>query len=422
MADDAKSGVGILACLRGFGSEDRLPSLRLPLFSLTALFLAGCMTSPTTRQVGRPTGDPVVDDQSRLAAAPAKDKVLWEYKLAAAAVRRGQFNEARMQLDAARRTTDGILDATGPDTAAASSRGLFHPEADKPFVGEPYERIMADFYRGLIYWRDGEPDNARALFRSGSFLAGGSADKPSQGGWVLLDYLDGFVTARLHGDGGDALARARARSAHPLPDYDLGANTMIFAEYGPGPIKYATGQYRQQLKIYLSEPVTTADARIVVEGRTIDLMPWDDVGMQATMRAGRVMDQILGNKAEFKQVTDLVGDAALAGAAGTAALGRGRRTGEAAALALAGVTSKLVSAATQPAADIRAWDNLPRYLSFAALRLSPGTHAATLTFYDLYGHARPDVQTFTITVPESTAAPGAPSSRDTIVFCSELTE
>jgi hypothetical protein len=30
------------------------------------------------------------------------------------------------------------------------------------FIGEPYERAMAYYYRGLLYWRDGEIDNARA--------------------------------------------------------------------------------------------------------------------------------------------------------------------------------------------------------------------------------------------------------------------
>jgi tetratricopeptide (TPR) repeat protein len=385
------------------------------------LFLAGCVTAPPAQPVVRLTGDPVLDDQARLAAAPDRDRVLWEYKVAAAALRRGQLDEARAQLDAALKSADGILGTTGPGTQAAAARGLFHQEAGKPFVGESYERIMAGFYRGILYWHDGEPDNARALFRNGGFLAGGTGDNVPQGGWVLLDYLDGLATTKLHGDGSDSLARARARSAHPLPGYDPAANVLVFVEYGAGPLKYATGQYREQLKYYSPELPAVTNARLTVAGQTLDLAPWDDVGAQATMRGGRVMDQILGNKAGFKQATDLAGDVLLAGGAAVAVAGKGRRSGEAAiGLLAAGVTSKIASLATQPAADTRTWDNLPRYLSFAALRLPPGAYPATLTFYDPTGRALPGPQDFSITVPAPTPGSAATPPPDTVIFRSGL--
>ncbi len=413
----------ILACLRRFACPDVFRPLTSGLWLLTALLiLAGCVTAPPANPVVRRTGDPVVDDQARLATAPPQDRVLWEYRVAAAALRRGQYDEARAQLDAALKTAEGILGTTGPETEAAAARGRFHQEAGKPFVGEPYERVMAGFYRGILYWQDGEPDNARALFRSGGFIAGGTGGKSPEGGWVLADYLDGLVTAKLHGDGSDALARARARSAHPLPDYDPAANVLVLAEYGAGPLKYAAGQYGEQLKFYSSAPPTVTDARLAVAGQTFDLAPWDDVGLQATLRGGTVMDQIRDNKAEFKQATDLAGDVLLAGGAAVAVAGRGRRSGEAAiGLLAAGVTSKLASVATQPAADTRAWDNLPRYLSFAALRLPPGAHPATLTFYDPSGRPLPNPQVFSITVPAPAAGPSAPPPSDTIVFRSALT-
>ena len=54
-------------------------------------------------------------------------------------------------------------------------------------------------------------------------------------------------------------------------------------------------------------------------------------------------------------------------------------------IALAGLVSKVVSAATVPAADTRSWDNLPRYLSFACLPLPVGQHVATVQFLDPAG-------------------------------------
>ena len=43
------------------------------------------------------------------------------------------------------------------DKSARKARGYFHEESSKGFRGEPYERVMAYYYRGILYWMDGEP-------------------------------------------------------------------------------------------------------------------------------------------------------------------------------------------------------------------------------------------------------------------------
>ena len=373
-----------------------LPPLFAAFFLVT---LAGCYTAP--RPVVPYTGDPVVDGNANLAVAPEQDKALWEYRIAAAALRRGQNAEATAKLDDALARTAGAL---APGAQAAKSRKLFGREETKPFAGEPYERIMGNYYRGLIYWRDGEPDNARALFRSGQFIDSDTENKTYSGDWVLLDYLDGLATRKLAGDGSDALARARASAqaqSRPVPpDYDAKANVLVFAEYGPGPLKYASGEYGELLKFTVDKsPV--AFARLTVDGRTLELPPYDDVSWQATTRGGRVMDHILGNKAVFKQRSETVGDVALVGALGTAAYGTGKDSQNLAiGLAAVGLVSKIMSAATQTQADVRSWNNLPRYLSFGALRLAPGEHAAVLTFHNPAGRVLANrTQNFVISVP-----------------------
>ncbi len=373
-----------------------LPPLFAAFFLVT---LAGCYTAP--RPVVPYTGDPVVDGNANLAVAPEQDKALWEYRIAAAALRRGQTAEATAKLDDALARTAGAL---APGAQAAKSRKLFGREETKPFAGEPYERIMGNYYRGLIYWRDGEPDNARALFRSGQFIDSDTENKTYSGDWVLLDYLDGLATRKLAGDGSDALARARASAqaqSRPVPpDYDAKANVLVFAEYGPGPLKYASGEYGELLKFTVDKsPV--AFARLTVDGRTLELPPYDDVSWQATTRGGRVMDHILGNKAVFKQRSETVGDVALVGALGTAAYGTGKDSQNLAiGLAAVGLVSKIMSAATQTQADVRSWNNLPRYLSFGALRLAPGEHAAVLTFHNPAGRVLANrTQNFVISVP-----------------------
>lgn len=389
------------------------------ILALTALiFGAGCATTPMAPAVPY-TGDALVDNLARRDAALPADRALWDYRAGAVALRRGATDTAVEAFD------DGLARAAaamgGPNSDAAKARRTFGRESNKPFTGEPYEQVMANFYRGVLYWQAGEPDNARALFRNGLFLDSDLSAQTFSGDWVLLEYLDGFITRKEGGDGADAIARAQALAKRPLPPVNPSANVMVLVEYGRGPTKYSAGEYGEQLKFRPGTSRVT-NARLTVDGRTVALPPWDDVNYQATTRGGRMMDYILGNQAVFKRRSDTVGDAALVGAIATSQFGRGEDK-DTAALVLAGVgiLSKVISGATTPDADTRAWDNLPQFLSFAALDLPPGEHAAVLEFMGDDGVVVSEkTQRFTINVP----APGGRVSdravADVVVFRSEL--
>ena len=137
--------------------------------SVAAMLLTGCAsTGSASRQSFARTGDPVVDGRSAIAAGPEKDRVLWQYRTGVALMRRGEFAEAERMFDDALLSIGGILQG---DKAAKKSRGYFNEEAKKTFLGEPYERVMANFYRGIFYWMDGEMD---ILIMRLSFLQGAS--------------------------------------------------------------------------------------------------------------------------------------------------------------------------------------------------------------------------------------------------------
>jgi tetratricopeptide (TPR) repeat protein len=419
------------------------------------LLAAGCTTLEDEAPL-RFTGDPVQDARPR-------DKVLVEYREGLAALRAGKFEQAKTYLDDALRRMGGLL--SGPDAAAARARGLFTAESSKNFIGEPYERAMAYYYRGLLYWRDGEIDNARACFRSAQLCDSEAEGAEHRGDFVILDYLAGLASAKLGGDGSDALARAAAHSRRELPPYDPTANVVVFAEFGQGPRKYAGGDLGEQLRFRTADS-RVRSAKLAVAGEEVALLPWDDLNYQATTRGGRVMDYVLGRKAVFKQGAEAVGDVALVGAViaaqniyrpvekapdpkptkkpapkSEAPSGRllaaeqeqARRAEEkrkqeaekpqleknedAANLALAlgtlGVVAKAISVATTPEADTRTWDNLPQYLSTATLSLPAGTHEATVEFFDA-GERRIDALTRKLTVAVNDA------NRDTFIFLSEL--
>ena len=379
-----------------------------PMLLAVLLTVAGCATTAKHQVVL--TGDITVDAPNAMANGPPRDRVLWEYRLALGAMRRGQFDLAKRNLDDALLTLSGIY---GKDADAKKARSYFHAEAKKTFIGEPYERSMAYIYRGLLYWMDGEPDNARACFRSAEFEDGDAENHEYAGDWVLPEYLDGLATTKLHGDGADAFKRAQAiAKGVTLPPYLSNANALFFIEFGPGPTKFATGQYGEELRFHTaSSPVASAELK--VDALQIPIAPTDDVSFQATTRGGRVMDHILGNKAVFKSTTDIAGNVALIGGLTTAAVSRDRTTQEVGlGIALAGLVSKVVSAATTPAADTRSWDNLPRYLSFVSLPLPVGQHVATIQFHDPAGQVL-SYLTKTITINITT------TDRDKVVLVSD---
>ena len=381
------------------------------LFVWLLIFLVtGCATTPTTHVAL--TGDILVDGPKMIAEGPPRDKVLWQYRTAVAAMRQGKFDVAKPLLDDALLTLGGIF---GKDPEARKSRGYFNKEARKTFIGEPYERAMAYFYRGVIYWRDGEPDNARACFRSAEFEDSDAEKKEFAGDWVLPDYLDGLATTKMAGDGSDAFKRAKANAKNiNLPDYNAKANVLFIVEFGPGPVKYATGQYGEELRLRTrSSPLVSA--RIKTDGVNLSVAPCDDVNFQATTRGGRVMDHVLANKAVFKSATDTAGNAAIIAGGILAASQQGQHNaGDEVGLGLmlAGLASKLISSATTPQADTRTWDNLPQFISFATALLPAGTHTVTVEFEAAGGKAQSNL---TKTVAVNIAA----ADRDKVIFVSD---
>ena len=237
-------------------------------------------------------------------------------------------------------------------------------------------------------------------------------------------------------------ARAQKLCKSQLPPYDPKDNVLVFVEFGRGPRKLATGRYGEQLR-FQAEPSRVRSAALSLVDENVHFLPWDNLSFQATTRGGRVMDYILGNKAVFKGASNAVGDLAFAGASVAAdniykekprspppdAKQDGKPDDKhddkpeyekdqgaentAIALGVIGVFAKIASAATQPQADTRTWDNLPQYLSFSALRLPAGPHPAMLQFFDAEGRVvEPLTRRLTIDV-------GDPA-RDTVVILSEL--
>jgi len=368
------------------------------------VLLTACATSnpyPITL-----TGDTMVDGPNAIQKGPPRDKVLWQYRTAATALRRGLYDEAALYFDAALDRVEGIFSI---DKDSKDARRLFDAEAKKTFLGEPYERVMAYYYRGLLYWMVGDLGNARACYKSAQIQDADTEKNEYAADYVLLDYLEGYINLKTGSATQQEYERAvtSARLAKP-PPYNPNANVFLFVDYGEGPRKIATGQYREKLQ-FAGGTSPVRSARVLVDSTSTTAPPYDDLYFQATTRGGRAMDHILANKAVFKSTTSAVGDAAIISGAVLSTQSRNNEIGLG--LLAAGLISKAISAGTTPQADTRYWENLPLFISFSALELPPGPQTVQVEFLDAANNVLPKL-TKTI---EINVAP----DRDTVLYVSD---
>ncbi len=351
---------------------------------LTISLLVGCQT-PVVLHSPEHSNDPIAEGRHIIAHAPAKDKNLWRLRVALLALKQGRHAEARELFNAAMPSAGIILKG---DSGTRKAQNLFSPEERKSFHGEPYERTMGWFYRGMLYWMDGEPDNARACFRTAQLMDALAEKNKFRADWVLLDYLDGMVTAKLGDDSSGALNRARIHAGDTtLPEYNTNANVMIFLQFGFGPVKKSGGDVGEKIN-YDGGFSATKSARIRVESQIITVPIFDDLTYQANTRGRRAMDSILTRKARVKKAADGIGDVGIV--SGAILTDSETTRDEGLTLLGVGLTGKAVGGSVEPRADTRTWNNLPQYLSFASLELPTGRHEAVIEFLDSNGNALPN--------------------------------
>jgi tetratricopeptide (TPR) repeat protein len=116
--------------------------------------------------------------------------VLNQMNLGLAALSAGQMDMARAALDDV--LTQIEMTHAGTEQAA-KARSLWYEEGSKVFKGEPYERAMAYYYRGIIYLKERDFDNARACFSSGILQDSFAEEEQNRSDFAVLDLMMAYA-------------------------------------------------------------------------------------------------------------------------------------------------------------------------------------------------------------------------------------
>lgn len=292
---------------------------------------------------------------------------------------------------------------------AKMARSLWYEEGMKDFKGSPYERAMANYYRGLIYLFDGDYENGRACFKSGILQDAYAEEEQFRCDFALLLYLEGF-TSRLLGN--EQMATKSFGEAKKLrPDFtvpDKEANLLLMVETGSSPRKVADGIGHGELKFFRGRHNTLRRVAVRVSNNVFPLYPMEDIAWQAMTRGGRPVDKIIGRQVEFRNnhetmstnltevSSSVIYVTPLLSSVSDVSIGVG------AGLGLLGIAEMQMAAQTRTHADTRYWPNLPDTVHLAELKLSPGSRELTFIFLDNNGKSI-DEQHCTIEIGEPQA-------------------
>lgn len=262
-------------------------------------------------------------------------------------------------LDIAARAFDGAISRIeliyADSDSAKKARSLWSSEGVKDFKGEPYERAMTYYYRGLLFMAEGDYENARASFRSGEYQDTISTDETYAGDFGMMSLLAGWASACAADPSmaADLYQRAATQQPEGLKAPPASHTTLLLVESGTSPVKIATGSYGEALKLQSGD---NPFAAALANGKALPVL--GDVGWQAGTLGGRQIDTILGGKATFRKGSDVVAGASGLGVQAALSMGTDNLNA-AGALAVVGIAAVLVSSATKTRADTRSWDNLP---------------------------------------------------------------
>lgn len=267
--------------------------------------------------------------------------------------------------------------------AAEQAKSSFKKEARKDYKGEPYERAMAYYYRGLLYLRANDFDNARASFNGALYQDSINLDGDRGQDFASMNYLAGWAS-KCAKDQAVAIEQFE-QAAKTKPDLKApvsAANTIIIAELGKGPAKTKGGANGELLE-FVSNTGTSESvvefSGLASESKPVALVEAASLSYQAAEREGRKMDGVLKGKADTKTALNSASQALMSNALSQSSNPYGNPTGAMAGM-IGGLALGLFGSAVRADADIRQWDSLPERIMLGTGKYTLGAKQPVVTF------------------------------------------
>lgn len=320
----------------------------------------------------------------RISADDANNRVLNQLQAATLALDLGNRELAGELFDAALATITSVY---ADSEQAARARSLWYDEGAKDFKGEPYERAMAFYYRGLLDMYAGDYENARASFKSGLLQDAFAEEEQHRADFALLMFLEAWSSHVL---GARGLADERFeelltfRPGFRLPEANH--RLLVMVETGKAPRKLQDGIGGNVLVYRPGRRFREEAVRIRVDGKALDLTPVESIFWQASSRGGRPIDSILEGQVQFKQTTQSV-SADVSGVAAHATMlspAFGAAGGVFAGVAAVAGVATLATSRVKARADHRFWNNLPDKVHVLTMPM-PASREVQVEFLDASG-------------------------------------
>jgi tetratricopeptide (TPR) repeat protein len=340
------------------------------------------------------------------ALAADTEFVLSRLESASLSLRGDRRDDAAHELDEAIAAIENVFGGT---EEARRARSLWYEEKCKVFKGEPYERVMAYYYRGLLYLDKVDYDNARATFRGGMLQDAFAEEEQYRCDFALLLFLDFWASHSLGEPdqmqtAWEELIRLRPDAPRPRPV----DNVLVVAETGTSPRKLSDGVGHAALVYRRGKNFKDNRVRICSGQECTDLYPVEDVYLQAATRGGRMVDRILQGKAVFRQAradeqTVLSGVGTVATLAAPLVGGPVGTIGGV--VSGVGAFCGLLAMNAQPQADTRYWRSLPNGVHVGTLQLAPGEQELRVGYFTAEGQELPLLgKTVTVKVEQNKPA------------------
>ena len=306
------------------------------------------------------------------------------------------------------------------------AQSVWHGEINKVFKGDSYERATFYAFMALSFISKGEYEDALRCVKNGLLADADSSSAQAVEDYALLHYI-GYLAAKNMQDSNEAdaylaaMKKAMAGRGFKYSDEKTAAkdcfsvmpqqknNVLLVVWAGSPPTVVCTGSYKEIRNIIRGNNAFDAMTVAVNSGSPLFIPNrLGDVEYQATTRGGRLMDNVLADKAAAKAAMEVSGNILLVLGTTFCTVGL-RNIGSPPVGAtflsiglgcyIVGGSIHVVGAMMNPAADGRFWRNLPAQLYIVPLSLTPGRHRIMLQ-----GHRYSDIAgiaMFNIDVPDN---------------------